>query len=387
MTAEWYDLGQRLYAASAGHVVARLAGSAVRPARNPVAVRARRRGPAVTVTAAPADGPAVTATGSGALDMLHDLGVRITAGVWATLITDDDNTLPALTALAGPAPRDGQHAAVAAHLAWWADRSDFTGSTAIVPLVAGCRERWITGSVPGAERSAATWRAWLGVTDDGCAGMHAILGRLQDGGPLALLDAIQADDARSWTQAQRDHADLRDWRTPDSTGRAAIGLRSRCDSADLYAAALLTDPLYRRRGVHTGHVVTGQATVPAGRRREMTVTCDRMDARLRAGSDITGWAGLPADPQPSTFAGTVTATAVRGGLLVLDLASVGINKPASGDRVTLIPAAPSPKVIESGQRRYQGLYGTRTSWLVTGRHPAPARRDVPLDVLVASAGD
>jgi hypothetical protein len=388
MTAEWYDLGQRLHAAAAGTVARRLAGSPVHPyaARLPVAVRARQARGQVTVRAAAPGTGEHAAAGPAALTLLHDLGVTITAAQWATLITDDTATLPALLGLARTAGPDGDHAAAAAHLAWWADRADYPGSTATVALTAASAEQWITGTDPAAERKAATWRTWLHIPGDDCPALLDWLGHLLAAAPLAGLDPIAEDDQRSWGSAQREHADRRDWRRPDTVARAATGLRTRCDAADLYQAALLDDPAYRQRAAHTGHVTAGTATVTRdGRRKTMTVTCDRMDTRLREGSDIAGWAGTPADIVTDRFRGTVEDATVQGGALVLVLSGVGWHCPATGSRVTLIPAPPPRQALESGRYRYQALYSTRTSWLTTGRTPAPARRDVPLDVLVAAA--
>jgi hypothetical protein len=401
MTAEWFDLGQRLYAATTGRLTARLAGAPIPATDHPVAIRARETGPVVTVTAAVPGRAEATASGPAALTLLGNLGVLVSGSAWRTLVTDDHRTLPALLALARSAGPDGDTADTAAHLAWWADRADFPGSAAVVPLLAACRARWVTGSAPDDEHRAATWRAWLHVPRDDCAAMLAMLDLLHDGQPLALLDKIREDDQRCWVAAQREHADQRDWRHPDSTARAAAGLRSRCDTADLYAAALLTDPQHRLRAVHTGHVVTGQARYTAGVRAKaatpgtpavrgkqgsVTVTCDRMDCRLRPGADVTGWVGSPGDTGRSVFHGTVTAAAVSAGALHLTVTGPATNHPVTGDHVTLHPAAPSPRVLVEGRARYDRLYSTRTSWLTTGRTPGPERRDVPLDVMVAAAG-
>jgi hypothetical protein len=110
-----------------------------------------------------------------------------------------------------------------------------------------------------------------------------------------------------------------------------------------------------------------------------------MDARLRAGSAITGWAGTPDERDRTRFSGTVADTGVAAGRLVLTLSGVTAHKPSGGEPVTLAPAAPNTHTLTAGRRRYRQLYGTRTSWLTTGRTPALHRRDVPLDVLVAAA--
>ena len=107
--------------------------------------------------------------------------------------------------------------------------------------------------------------------------------------PLPCLDVLAEDDVWSYGPAQSEHSDGLDWRRPDSTSRAALGLRSRCDAADLYAAALLTDPIYRRRAVHTGHVVTGTAKPLGDKLKRVEVTCTRLDSRLRPGNALTGW--------------------------------------------------------------------------------------------------
>lgn len=387
MTVEWYDLAQRLHAGRSGAPVPRLVHAPIPRPRHPVAVRAHRSGDAVIITACGPDLHAETARDAAALDLLATLGVRITAPTWQCLVTDDARTLPALRHLARSAGRTGGPADVAAHLAWWCDRADYPGTSAVVPLLAVCRSRWVTGSAPDDERHPATWREWLAVPDDGCPGLLGLLDRTLVGLPLPLLDWITNDDAWSWNHAQSEHADGWDWRRPDTTSRAAVGLRSRCDAADVYAAALLDDPLYRRRAVHTGHVVTGVAE-PVPGRGAATVTCDRMDARLRAGTSVLGWTGAPHDRATEAFAATVTATGVTAGRLVLSLTGVTSGRQPTGPTlVTLREAPPSPHRITAGRRRYQALYGTRTSWLSTGRTPTPHRRDVPLDVLVAAADD
>lgn len=387
MTVEWFDLAQRLHAAHTGRPVPRLIHTPVPPIPRPVAVRARVQGGSVLVTAADPTMPAVHARDNDALALLGDLGVRVGAEGWATLVTDDPAALPALVTLARRTDPDGPGGEVAAHIAWWADRADFPGTSAVVGLVEAARTRWVTGTDPDTETHPRTWRAWLDVPADGCGGLLSLLGRLTDTAPLPLLGAITEDDAWSWAKAAGEHADGWDWRRPDSTARAATGLRARCDTADLFTAALLGDPLYRRRAVHTGHVVVGQVDHPPNTRNRITVTCDRMDARLRTGNTVTGWVGAPTDTAPENFHGTIASTAVHTGRLVLTLSGVTTHRPEPGTRATLTPTAPSPFTMRAGRARYARLYTARRSWLTTGRTPTPARRDVPLDVLVAGAED
>lgn len=247
MTVEWYDLGQRLRATDTGYAVDRLTHSPVIRAARPVAVRARLTGQHVTVTAAIPSRRPSTATGRDALDLLGSLGVTLTAAVPATLVTDQPATLGLLHRLALTAAPNSDHDAVAAHIAWWRDRADFPAGRAVVDTVAACPLRWVTGAAPDTEKHPATWRRWLDLPDDSTSGLLAIHGCLTTDRPLPWLDLLAEDDVWAFTAAQSEYSDGLDWRRPDSTSRAAIGLRSRCDAADLYAAALLTDPLYRRR--------------------------------------------------------------------------------------------------------------------------------------------
>ncbi len=386
MTAEWYDLGQRLYAARTGHAVARLLHSPVPAIPAPIAVRATTDRHNVTVTVAAPGHPAATACNTEALALLNTVGVSIAAEHPRTLVTDDPATLPTLLGLARTVTPDGGYADTAAHIAWWSDRADFPGGMAVIPLLDACRRRWITGSTPDAEHHPATWRTWLGVDDTSCTAALTLLDKITELPPLPLLDTLTEDDTYSWGRAQSEHADGWDWRRPDTIGRAATGLRARCDAADVYAAALLGDPLYRQRAVHTGHVVTGHVLPTTSTHRQIRVSCDRMDARLRVGNAVTGWTGAPQD-RAEPFDATVHTTEVLTGRLTLTLTGCSGTVPAAGHPITLHPAPPSPYLLQSRRRRYRRLFATRHSWLTTGRTPTPTRREVPLEVLIAGADD
>lgn len=384
MTAEWFDLGQRLRASTTGEVTARMLHAPVTAAPCPVAVRATLSGDLVAVSAACPGGQPESATGPDALRLLADLGVSITAPTPATLVTDQPATLRLLHRLALTASPNDAGDETAAHIAWWRDRSDFPGGRAVVDTLDACRTRWVTGRAPAAEAQPAVWRQWLGVTDESVTGLLDLHERLCIGPPLAWLDTLAEDDTWAYGAAQSEHADGWDWRRPDTTSRAALGLRSRCDAADLYAAALLGDPIYRARAVHTGHVVCGTADPLADRLKRCRITSTRLDSRLRPGTEVTGWVGTPLTSAPH-FSATVTAAEVEHGHLVVTLTGVNGPGPVLGQRATLHAAPPSPHRQRSGRKSYRALYATRTSWLTTGRTPTPTRRDVPLDVLVAGA--
>ncbi|MFD7161402.1 hypothetical protein ACFV9C_42925 [Kribbella sp. NPDC059898] len=388
MTVELFDLAQRLHAASSGCPVARLSHAPLLPVRRPVAVRAWRSNGSIKVAAVVPDAAVTTASGRDALDLLHGMGVRMSADSWATLVTDDESTLPLLMDLAYGNDGDDEYEDAAAHIAWWGERSDFPGSTAVVPLVPLCRTRWVTGETPHAESSAQVWRRWLKVLGDDCSTLLDLLALVSDGRVLPGLDAVANDDDWSWSFAQREHADGQDWRGPDSVSRAATGLRERCDAADLYDAALLADPLWCRRALHTGHVSSGRVTggltgFPA---TAVGVACDRFATRLKSQSKIVGWAGYADGRQlDGQFSGTVLDIVVVDGELVLVLSVVAARRPVSGARVSVRAAPPSPEAMKATRARYRRLYSARRSWLTTGRAPVTSRRDVPLDVFLAAS--
>jgi hypothetical protein len=389
VTAEWFDLGQRLHAADTRTPIARLHHAPISASPRPVAVRARLSGNEISVTAANPTTPAATATGPAALALLDTLGVTLAAPSPATLVTDNPATLALLHRLTLATPRTSPHDPVAAHIGWWLDRADFPGGRAVVDTISACRARWVTGTAPTAEAQPATWRRWLDLPDDSTTGLLTLHSRLIDGPPLRWLDVLAEDDNWSYNAAQNAYADGLDWRRPDTTARAALGLRSRCDAADLYAAAVLTDPLARRRAVHTGHVATGTAhPLPVAGKPTKTavleITCSRLDIRLRPGNSVTGWAG-PADATAPTFAGAVRTSTVRGGHLILTLTGLTGSIPAFVQAVTLLPAAPSVHSQRRSRSMYRALYSARRSWLTTGNRPTLTRRPVPLDVLVAGA--
>ncbi|MGW4334891.1 hypothetical protein ACWEK5_18990 [Rhodococcus koreensis] len=396
MSVEWFDLAQRLYAAETRSPVARLTHTTFVPSTAALAVRAVTRGGSTAVAVAGFGGREEGARDIDALALLAAHGGTLVGRCDpAPLLTDDTGTLPVLLILARAHAHhpDPQVAGAAAMVAWWADRADHPGTSAVVNLVTASSARYVLGTTPDAERSATTWRQWLRIGDDSVTGLHEWAGRIGGGPLLPLLAPIHEDDRYSWDRALSAATAGHDWSRPDNTATAAMGLRTRCDAADLNAAALLDDPLWRQRAVHTGHVTVGVASVtppPTGTRRRgvsLSVTCERLDARLRVGSEVTGWTGTPADTPVQRFCAEVTSTHVVDGKLVLGLGPVGAHAPTPGARVCVMPRSPSPQTMRAGRGRYWRLYRARRSWLSTGHTPVATRREVPLDVLIAGAED
>lgn len=388
MSAQWFDLGLRLHAAHTATPAPRLAGSPIVSPHAPLAIRGEAGKGTVTVTAATGDGAEEHATGrADVLALLAAHGMSITRPEPVTLVTDRPGpTLAALRAVSLEW-RDGDpHPEVAAHIAWNLNRADFPHAPAVVDVLAACRTRYALGQAPKAERDPATWRRWFHVPGDTLASTLTLLGHATEGEPLAGLIPLAEDDTYTWTRAATDYSEGRDWRTAESIARAALGLRSRCDAADLYAAALMGDPLHRLAGVHSGHVTVGTASAIEGARKTLTVTSDRLDSRLRAGDSVHGRNGGARSQEP-VFTGTVRESTVCAGQLVVLIDGVTGHRPVPGAQVAVHAAPPNVHRQRSGRGSMGRLYATRRSWLTTGRQPTPTRRDVPLDVLVAAATD
>lgn len=380
-----FDQQLRAAACAAGHPMPVLDHAPVVEALVPVVVSASRAGAAVTVEATGGGSPA-SGTGEAALALLGRLGVSVAADVPATLIVADSGTVAALAHLARTSPVGGRHEAVAAMIGWWLDRVDFPGGLPVADVVAICRTRWVSGADPQAEQQVATWLAAHKVSAGGGLLDVLALHRLVSAGmPLVGLTELADDTAWSFEAAQRAHIDGWDWRRPDTPGRAAVGLRARCDAADAYAAYLLDDARYRQRAACGGIVVTGTLCRSAGQQSGPVIECERMDARLRPGTDVTGWNGTAVDQLSSQFTATVHAASVRHGRLNLTLSSLGAVPAGPGDSITVMPAPPIASRQRSGRAAYRRLYNHRRSWISTGKVPTITRRPVPLDVLVAAA--
>lgn len=398
MSAALFDLALRVAARDHGGPVPRLLHNPA-PAREvTVAVAAMRTGSVVHVQAVGADGR--TETGSGA----HGLAAIARAagcaggdlGTGATALVATTATLRALaglaTAYADPARCAGIDVAAGSALAgWWVERAAHPGTSAVTDVLAVTRQRFMLGVVPGADHAHA-WRQALSVPA-AFGGLHYWHRTVTSGTVLPGLDAIREDD--DWLLEGQQNAlnAARSWDRPESLHIAAARLATRCDAADLYDAALLADPLWRARAVHTGFVCHGEAVVGAGAQgNRLTVRAGRLDTRLKSGTAVTGWAGDPMTTMPNSenrFSGEVYATAVEAGALTVSIG--GLRKtgyrPAAGETLTVIPAPPSVSTIRSRRATVARLYRRRFSWLSQGATPTAARRGVPLAVLIAAAED
>lgn len=381
MTVEFYDLGQRIRAAMVGHPVLRVASSLVRLHHHPILVQANTdEAGQVHATIGTPETAAVTVSGGAVLDALAQAGARFGNRAMVQLIVPTGASLSALVQIA----REHSADEAAAVVGWACDRAGYPGSGAVVNLVAASRQRYVTGGVPESERGEAGWRAAFAL-DDGLDGMASWAVRLADGDLLAALAPIQDDDLYSFSIAAKQYAAGRDWKNADAAPVAAMGLRHRCDTADLWSAALLTDRLWRHRATHTGHVCGGEVMQSA--RTGFTVVCERMDSRLKAGTAICGWTGgIDSYNRATTFHGEIADADAAGGALRLTVRGVRAeHRPPVGHWTTLMVAAPDQRVVRSGQFHYRQKQFTPDSWMASGRKPGLSRRDAPLDVLIAAA--
>lgn len=397
MSAALFDLALRVSARDQGAAVPRLLHNPAPNREVRVAVSATRAGAAIRVRAIGPDGRVESGSGGAGLAAIARAAgcANGDLGGGPSAVVEGSSTLRALTMLAtrfaDPARCDSVAVAAGSALAgWWVERAAHPGTTAVADVLAVSRQRYVLGAAPGADNAQA-WRQAFGVTG-GLAGLHAWHRAVTAGPVLPGLEPTREDDDWLLGAYQDALTGGRSWDVPESLYLAAVRLRSRCDAADLFETALLCDPLWRARGVHTGHVCTGEVVVGASTSGtgRVIVHADRLDTRLRAGTAIIGWAGAPMAEMPAVdarFSGEVVTTSVDDGALAVTIGGLRRSgyRPAAGETVTVIPAPPSPSTIRSGRRVLARLYRRRFSWLSQGVTPAPVRRDVPLAVVIAAA--
>lgn len=388
MTVEFYDLAQRLYAAKVGHPVTRIASALFTLDPEAIIVEATQdKTGTVTAHVGTALIPEITATGVAVLRALAGAGAQFGAERRQLVIPDAGS----LTALAGLArehrfDRDPQITQAAAVVGWWIDRAGYPGTGAVINLLDQSRQRFVTGAPPTAERATAHWRMAFGA--DSAPGVTSNLlwaKALAFGVPMTDLAPVYEDDNYTWTRAGQRFDRGDDWAAPDRAAAAAMGLRRRCDTADLWESALLSDRLWRHRAVHTGHVTGGP--IVAETRGSFTVRGERLDVRLREGSSVTGWqGGLDRYDFALPFVAEISESAAHEGSLLLTLTGVRAeSRPHVGEWVSLMAAPPDGRTVGSGRSAYASLQFHPNAWISSGKAPGERRREVPLDILYAAA--
>lgn len=389
MTVEFFDLARRLYAAKTGKPVLQVAATLFSVSAEAVFVDARRDDKGkTTFTVLPFGGTPITSSGVSVLRSLALAGAMMdTRRPPAQLITTDDTVLAALEKIARSAARhdDERVRSASAMVGWWVDRAGYPGTNAVVNLLAHTRQRFITGAVPARERNATYWRKDVFGVADGIAGLPQWASKISGGPGLPMLAPIREDDFYSYRSACERFAKGWSWTHTEPAPIAAMGLRARCDTADLWEAALLSDRLWRHRAVHTGHVTGGE--VVSSTRASFTISCPRMGSRLRSGSSVVGWSGgVDSYERATLFHGDVQTAEAHDGSLRLTIARVPADqRPSRSSWVTLMPAPPNDRIVRMGRARYRNLLFKGDSWIASGKVPGVRRREVPLDVLCAAA--
>jgi hypothetical protein len=389
VTVEFFDLAKRLYAAQHGEPVLQVAATLFTVTTEAIFVDAHRgAGGKIEFTVMRKGGKPVNSGGGSVLRALSAAGAVLDTKLPpAQLVIPDATVLVALEKIARSASRhvDDDVRAASATVGWWIDRSGYPGTNTVINLLDHTRQRYITGSVPSRERDSAYWRNEVFSVSDGVTGMVEWSQAISGGGGLPMLAPIREDDIYSHKTAAERYAKGWNWTHHEPAPVAAMGLRARCDTADLWEAALLSDRLWRQRAVHTGHVTGGAVT--SADRTSFTLSCPRMGSRLRVGSSVVGWVGGVSNYERATlFHGDVQAAEAVKDALHLTVARVPVaDRPAPGQWVTLMPAPPDNRIVSMGRSRYRKLLFKGDSWIASGKTPGVRRRDVPLDVLCAAA--
>jgi hypothetical protein len=388
-----FDLGQRLRSATLARPVARSNFAPVLPPIDPVAITLIGTGDGALLRAT--DGTQVTtATGPGALSALAELDVSV-GPEHRTLVIADRDTLSRLVELARATDPASPAAGSAAVVGWWSQRADHPGTGAVLNVSVACSARWVLGVPPDDERQASVWRTWLGIADAGPRGLLELAAIVSAGQTLPGLETFTEDDQRSWESFMARVADPKtswDWRMRDNRREAALGLATRCDAAELYESLRLGDPLVATRESFSGTVVRGVVTAVSARTR-IEVTLDYLACRLRENAAIEGSPGYPRDVPAANgrgpwLHGRVASTRVTTDERLVVTITDAVVRPGPariGQRVTLRPRSVDPRQQRSGRHELHRRYAARRSWLSGGSAPAPRRRDVPLDVVIAAA--
>lgn len=383
MSRGLFDLGARLRAAVEGRAVPMADFAPVLPPVSAIAVTIDHDGEHCYITAT--DGRTThVGTDREGLAAIAELGVKL-KDTHRTLVV---GTLRDLTNLATLA-REFRDEAASPVIGWWDQRSDHPGTEAVHVVTDTARMRWTLGVHPDQERDVDAWRAWMGVEETGPHALLALARMTADGRPLAgLLEAATAD-VHSWERYAKRIAAGRPWWSQDSRIDAALGLASRSHAVEWFESLRLDDPRVALAASFDGTVITG--TVTACDVASATLVADRALSRLRVDSKVTAWAGGPEHAGgASLLDGRVTdATIGTDGRLSLKLGGFArkLRSVSVGDVVTVRPGRVDPFMQSRGRQLLAGGFHRGGNWIAGRGKPVMRRGTVPLDVMVAAAGD
>lgn len=383
MSRALFDLGARLRAAHTGRAVPAAAYAPTLPPTNALAVTVDHDGEHVYINAT--DGTSTLAgTDRDGLTALADLGA--TPGpTHRTLIVATPRDVDTLAALARAYPDEP----AAPVVGWWDQRLDHPGTGAVHAVTTTARLRWVLGLHPDREREVETWRTWLGITSSGPHALLELARRTAAGSTLpGLLDA-NATDSASWERYGQRLAAGRPWWARDTRIDAALGLVARSHAVEWFESLRLDDPLVAVAAAHDGTVVPGRVVACDG--AAVVVEADRALSRLRVDAKVTAWAGEPVNAnRTACLNGRVLAATIGTDARLTITVGGLVRRPrglAPGDRVTLRPGRVDPFMQANGRRLMAGGYHRGANWIAGRGKPVARRGAVPLDVIVAAAGD
>ena len=442
MSVEMFDLGRRLRAGAEGRPVWTCTTSLHPQPVDPVIVDVQGTGADVEFRLS--RGGVERRTGAqGVVEALADLGVGLSLEVPPTLVVASAAHLDALVDLARADQPSQASTSASAVVGWWQARSEHPTSGAVVVLTRDLAQRMVLGTSPQAERDLDTWAAWLGITSTGVALLAELGAIARQGGVPKDAAGLPEADLRSWRAAVERAGKGKDWRAVDTFAEAALGLRTRCDAADLAESLRLDDPAQALRATYTGDAVTG--AVASCSEGTVTLVVPRAMSRLRTGAAVTGWRGAPdnisrrdlylalsteinearalareleavakehdttANHQAAKQAraearalydrlrdmdsmvvssGTVAGARIRrDGMLELRLIDVVCRPcaPQPGAVVTVRPARVVPSFQQNGRRTLRLSVHSSGNWLAGRGRPVAVRRAVPLAITIAAA--
>jgi hypothetical protein len=385
MSTALFDLGARLRALDSGVPTPIAHYSPALPINSPVAVTLTESGGTTALIAT--DGQQIVeGRGPRCLGALDELGVSMSP-THRTLVVADRSTVAALGRLARAHPQ----ATAAPVAAWWDQRADHPGSGAVLIALEAARSRWALGAAPDQERDLTTWFAWLGIEGAGPTALLALARHASEGAVLPGLLDVAGTDTRSWDYHRERIEKGWDWRSHDTRAEAALGLTTRSDAADLFASLRLGDPLVAERAAWAGDIVPG--FVRRADKGALVIDALRPVSRLRTGSRVQGWLGGPSQTNTSTHvlrSGVVAESTLRtDGQLSLTITdhTTSPHPFAPGSLVCLRPASVDARQQARGRSLMNTRHRKTGNWLAGRGTPSPLRTDVPLDVILAAAGD
>lgn len=317
------------------------------------------------------------------LGHLESTGLAAKRAAHRSLVVDTPATAALLATLAR---RDTGHPGAATVLDWWLQRAEHPGSGACYVATRAARARWVTGRTAEDERDPRTWQRWLNLPAGSPAETaEAIVLAAAEGIMLDGLLECHGGDSASWTRLMRFGLGRRG----ESRRDAALGLTSRNQAAEHYTSLRLADPLVAQTALREGHLT--HATITGTDRREVQLQAIAGPCRLRVGALVQAWTGTveQAGGPLGIRSGVVSHVGVdaSGDLLITLTDAVVLPQTTTGSAVTLRPRAVDP--FQQARLRSQYVHRLRDprNWVTRNAPPPVARRQVPLDVVVAAATD